>query len=618
MSHGYHSEDELQTKNYDAQLMRRLFAYIRPYRGWFFLAGFLLLLATLASAFVPYLHMILIDEIIGNPERAALLAQGTSDPAYAAIFSRDASKLGNFVLFTFLLVMLETAFRYGQFLIIAIVGQRTMLDMRVQLFAHLQRMSLSFLDRNPVGRLMTRVTNDVENIQQTIVSGLIQVLSELCTVLFVIIIMFTLNVYLSLILVSTIPVMFIISFIFRRYARVSYLEIRRKIAVLNSYMQEMVSGMAIVQAFHFEDRSYKQFKAFNADHRNEWYKQIRNFAIYFPAVDFMGTLCIALIIYFGGRQILGEVPGATIGMLIAFVQWAERMYTPIRGIADKYNLIQAAMASSERIFELLDTPEQLRDVRDPHVPERIKGTVEFKNVTFAYLPNTPVLKNVSFSIAPGEKVAIVGHTGAGKSTLAGLLSRFYDVSEGSVTVDGIDVRNYEKSALRRQIGIVLQDVFLFSGSIDDNIRLGDASMTEEEVRRAATHVNAATFINGLPNQYRYNVGERGCNISTGQRQLIAFARTLAHDPSVLVLDEATSSVDTETEGLIQDAIAKLMEGRTSIVIAHRLSTIQNADRIILLHHGEIREIGTHQQLLAQKGLYHKLYQLQYKDQPVSQ
>ncbi|HQE82596.1 MAG TPA: ABC transporter ATP-binding protein, partial [Candidatus Hydrogenedentes bacterium] len=347
-----------------------------------------------------------------------------------------------------------------------------------------------------------------------------------------------------------------------------------------------------------------------------WFRQVRNYAIYFPVVDFLGMAAIGLIVLYVGDRFLrfGDAVGASVGTLFAYVQWSERFYSPIRTIADRYNLLLEAMASSERIFELLDTKEDIQNTPTAIVPERFEGRVEFKDVWFAYEPGQWILKGLNLSIAPGERIAIVGHTGAGKTTVINLLSRFYDVQRGSICIDGVDVRQYEKTALRRHIGAVLQDVFLFSGSIEQNIRLGNVALSMERVRECAAYVNAARFIEKMPGKYAYDVGERGNNLSTGQRQLLAFARALAHEPQILVLDEATSSVDTETESLIQDAIRKLMFGRTSIVIAHRLSTVQNADRIVVMHHGEIREIGTHRQLLDKRGLYYRLYQLQYKDQ----
>jgi ATP-binding cassette subfamily B protein len=621
MSGEYHIEDEVQEKAIELHIVRRLLRYVRPHRRAMVVATVLLLAATAVSTVIPMLDMYVIDHYINDPARTGAHADGhvtipaNPDPAIAA---KDRAGLGRLIGFMALLMAAEMAIRYLQTLIVTFVGQKTMLDMRMQIFAHLQRLSLRFHDRNPVGRLMTRVTNDVENIQDTIVGGLVQIIGDVATIFFVLAVMLWMNWKLALITLSTVPPVFVASYIFQRYARVSYLEIRRKIASVNAHMQETITGMAVVQIFGHEDRSFEKYRESNADHRDEWFRTIHYFAVYWPVVDGLGALAIALIVLFGGRQILTQADMAmgvaSIGMLNAYVQWADRMFGPIRALADRYNMIQAAMASSERVFTILDTPEDIVNKPGAISADGIQGRVEFKNVWFAYEPDVWVLKDVSFTIEPGERVAIVGHTGAGKSTLSSLLSRFYDVQRGSITVDGVDVRDYDKDSLRRNIGMVLQDVFLFSGSVDHNIRLGNEELSGEWVRECADYVNAARFIERLPEQYQYDVGERGGNISTGQRQLLAFARTLAHRPKILVLDEATSSVDTETEALIQDAIAKLMQGRTAIVVAHRLSTVQHADRIVVMHHGQIREIGTHQELLARRGIYHTLYQLQYKDQ----
>lgn len=626
MSEGYHAEDEVQQRSYDSALMRRLLAYLRPHRGVMILATVFLLCAALLSSVTPWLNWKAISWYINNPARVAIDQQisdagGNPTPeleqALAEQKAQDGSDLQTLILMVTVLLLAEALSRYFQMLIVAIVGEKAMLRMRMDVFEHLQRMSLRFLDRNPVGRLMTRVTNDVEKIQETIVSGVVQIINDLVVFMVVLGFMGYNNWKLTLVTLSPLPLVFVTGVIFRKYAQHSYLEIRRKIARLNAYMQENLSGMRVVQVFCREDSNYAEYQRRNADHRDEWLRQIRNYAFYFPVVDFLGTLSIALIILFGGRQLLDlqhllDSP-ADIGMFFAYVQWSERLYGPIRALADRYNLILEAMASSERIFELMDTPEEIVEKPDAVKPQALQGAVEFKDVWFAYEPGQWVLKGINLSIRPGERVAIVGHTGAGKSTFINLLSRFYDVQRGSITIDGVEVRDYEKDALRRNIGVVLQDVFLFNGSVDHNIRLGDRDMDDERVRSCAEYVNAAAFIDRLPERYAYNVGERGCNLSTGQRQLIAFARTLAHDPRILVLDEATSSIDPETEGLIQDAIGKLMEGRTSIVIAHRLSTIQHAERIVVMHHGEIREMGTHQELLGQRGIYYRLYQLQYRN-----
>jgi ATP-binding cassette subfamily B protein len=522
------------------------------------------------------------------------------------------------------LVLVEALVRYAQMLIVAFIGQRTMLEMRVGLFEHLQAMSLRFVDQNPLGRLLTRVTNDVEKIQETVVSGVVQVTSDLMTLVVVLVFMLAVNWRLTLVAMIPVPFVVLTSAVFRKYAQRSFLEIRKKIARVNAYMQENVTGMRIVQLFRCEDRNYREYRARNAEHRDEWLRQIRNFAFYFPSVEFLGTLSTALIVLYTGVYImqLGQMQTgvASVGTMFAFVFLADRFYGPIRALADRYNLLLEAMASSERVFQLLDTPPEILDRPGAVACRELEGRIDLKEVWFSYVETqaeTPwVLRGINLAVKPGERVAIVGHTGAGKTTIVNLLSRFYDVQRGAILIDGIDVRDYQQVTLRRHIGMVLQEVFLFSGTIAENIRLGDDSMDMDWVRSCAEYVNAARFIERMPGGYEYHVGERGCNLSTGQRQLLAFARALAHRPKILVLDEATASIDTETEALIQDAIAKLMAGRTSIVIAHRLSTVQHADRIVVMHHGEIRESGTHQQLLAQGGLYRTLYELQYKDQAI--
>lgn len=624
MTEGYHFEDEVQQKAYDAHLMRRLLQYLGPYRRLLLMAAMLLLVAAVLSSIVPWLNWKAISWYINNPERTQIEQQLLSaqpdaaaqlQPALARQRLLDEQRLLTLIAFAFALMMTEGVLRYIQMVAVAYVGQKTMMSMRMEIFTHLQKMSLRFLDKNPVGRLMTRVTNDVEKIQETIVHGAVQTVNDLAVLVVVLCFMFYNNWPLALITLSPLPLVFFAAFLFRKYAQASYLEVRRKIATLNSYMQETLSGIRIVQLFSREKATQDLYNVYNADHRNEWFRQVHYYAIYFPVVDFLGAVSLALIIYYGGIQILhseGLQGAANIGMFFAYVQWSERLYGPIRALADRFNLILEAMASSHRVFELLDTPEDIVNKPGALVADGFRGAVAFEDTWFAYEQPQWVLKNINLTIRPGERIAVVGHTGAGKSSLINVLSRFYDIQQGAILVDGVDVRDYQKESLRRQIGVVLQDVFLFNGTIENNIRLGNADLDFERVRACAEYVNAAPFIERLPGGYQYVVGERGGNISTGQRQLLAFARVLAHNPAILVLDEATSSIDPETEALIQDAIGKLMESRTSIVIAHRLSTVQHADRIAVMHHGEIREIGTHQELLAQRGLYHTLYQLQYQ------
>ena len=599
MSIGFHDDDEVTHADFDSVIMRRLMGHVRPYRGWFFLASALLLVAAILNSLTPVYMMYAIDTAIA-PE------------------VEEASNLPFYVAMMVGLMIIEALVRYGQMLIVAVVGQKTMLDMRMEIFRHLQDMSMSFVQRNPVGRLMTRVTNDVEKIQATIVTGMVQVISDAITVVVVLVFMFIINWQLALVAVSLIPFVFLTGTVFRHFANKSYLEIRKRLAALNTFMQENISGMQIVHLFNREKWNRDRYDKLNADHRNEWLRQVHYYATYFPFLDFIGTLSLALVIYFGSRQILGgqgTIAGeASVGMFFAYVHYTERLYAPIRAIADRYNLILEAMASSQRIYRLLDTKPDIVDKPDAQPADAVEGSIEFNDVSFAYKEDTWVLNDIDMHIKPGEHVAVVGHTGAGKSTLAALVSRFYDVQKGSIAIDGVDVRDYQLSAMRRNIGVVLQDVFLFSGSIEANIRLGDDSMSDAWIRECAEHACALEFIERLPGGFDYDVGERGCNLSTGQRQLIAFARTLAHDPKILILDEATANIDTATEALIQKAIGRLIEGRTAIVIAHRLSTIQKADRILVMHHGRIVEEGDHQSLLAERGLYYKLYQLQFRGQ----
>jgi ATP-binding cassette subfamily B protein len=482
----------------------------------------------------------------------------------------------------------------------------------MQVFSHLQQLGLRFYDRNPIGRLITRVTNDIEVLNEMFSSGIVMVFSDVFTIAGILWFMFSMDVKLALISLSVLPLLFYGTFLFRKKAREAYREVRYQIARINTFMQEHITGMTVDQIFNREEKSHAKFSAINAAHREANIKSIFYYALFYPGVELIGAMAVGLIIWWAGRDMLGG--GITLGTVMAFLQFNEMFWRPIRDLSEKYNIMQTAMASSERVFKLLDDTTLVPDPVSPVPLPAIKGGIEFRNVWFAYNNEEWVLKNATFTINPGETVAIVGHTGAGKTTITNLLTRFYEFQKGSIFVDGIDIRSVAKEDLRRQMAIVLQDVFLFSGDISSNINLGNDSIAPDRIRAAARVVGASRFIEEMPGAYGAEVKERGATLSVGQKQLLSFARALAHHPKILILDEATSSVDTETELLIQQAIRKLLVGRTSIVIAHRLSTIQRANKIIVMHKGEIREMGTHQELLALGGIYYKLYQLQYKEQ----
>jgi len=514
-----------------------------------------------------------------------------------------------------------------------------MFDLRSQIFRHLQRMHVGFFDRNPVGRLVTRVTTDVDALNEMFTAGVVSIFEDVFVLAGIVAIMMRMNWKLALITFAVLPFIFIATMIFRRRVRDSYRRIRVAIARINAYLQEHVSGMMVLQLFNREKRAFDQFAQINASHMDAFMDAIMAYAVYYPVIEILSAIAIASVIWFGGRDVIQHV--ATLGVLVAFIQYAQRFFRPIQDLSEKYNILQSAMASSERIFKMLDTPPQVESPATTRMPAG-PGRIEFDHVWFAYR-NIPiggadgqegkaasgdghaaavaeepdwVLRDVSFAIEPGETVAIVGHTGAGKTTIISLLMRFYDVQRGAVRIDGVDVREMDLNALRRRYGVVLQDPFLFSGTVEQNIRLGSAWIEDEAVERAAEEVNIAYFIRSLPGGFKESVRERGSTLSTGQKQLISFARALAHDPKILILDEATSSVDTETEFRVREALTRMVEGRTSIVIAHRLSTVQRADKILVMHKGKLREMGTHQQLLANRGIYWKLYQLQYKDQEI--
>jgi ATP-binding cassette subfamily B protein len=504
-------------------------------------------------------------------------------------------------------------------------GQKVMFDLRSQLYRHLQRMDISFFDKNPVGRLVTRVTTDVDALNEMFTSGVVSIVEDVFVLAAILGVMLMKNWRLALIAFVVLPIIIVATQIFRKAVRDSYRRIRVAIARINSFLQEHVSGIVPLQLFNRERKSYEEFEAVNAQHMEAFKDAIMAYALYYPVVETLSSIAIACVLWYGGHSVLAGI--TTLGVLVAFMQYAQRFFRPIQDLSEKFNILQSAMAAAERVFKLLDTEPQIQSPTVEKVPNG-PGRIEFDDVWFAYrrvpvekdgkaVPGEEwdwILRGVSFTIEPGETVAIVGHTGAGKTTLISLLLRFYDVQKGAVRIDGVNVREMNLQSLRRRCGVVLQDPFLFSGTIADNIRLGSAHVTREAVERAAREVNVADFIQSLPEGFDSLLQERGNTLSTGQKQLVSFARALAHDPRILILDEATSSVDTDTEFRVREALTRLVEGRTSLIIAHRLSTIQRADKIIVMHKGKVREMGTHQQLLAAKGVYWKLYQLQYKDQ----
>ena len=587
------SDDEVLGRAYDARLMRRLLGYMQPYRARIGLAFFSILGLSILQLTPPYLTKVAIDTHI-----AAGDVDGLTPLALLL--------LGVLVL-SYLLESVQTH-------VLQVTGQRIIFDLRAQIHAHLQRLDLAFFDRNPVGRLMTRVTTDVDALNELFASGVVSVFRDVFMLAGIAIVLFVMDWRLALVALSVLPLIAAVTQWFRRHARQSYREVRGWLARINAFLQENVTGMATVQLFRREARQYERFDAVNRACRDAHLASIFFYAVFYPAIEVLGALAVAAIIWFGGAWTLQG--SLELGSLVAFVLYSQRFFRPISDLSEKFNILQAAMASSERIFALLDTPVA---VADPAAAVGVRGGghIRFENVWFAYRGDQHVLEDVSFDVAPGQRVGVVGATGAGKSTVLNLLMRFYDVSRGRITIDGVDVRDLPLHDLRSRFGLVLQDVYLFSGTVADNIRLGNAAITDDDVRRAARGVHADRFIASLPDGLETAVAERGATFSVGQRQLLSFARALASRPPVLLLDEATSSVDTDTERLIQDALQVLMSGRTTIAIAHRLSTVQDMDTILVFHKGRLREQGSHRQLLAERGLYHKLYQLQYRDQEVA-
>jgi ATP-binding cassette subfamily B multidrug efflux pump len=610
-------EEELLGKAYDARLTRRLMHYLRPYKWSVYLALSMALAITPLEAMGPYLFKVGVDRYFTPVTEGRL--------PYAV----GIRGLGWITVIYLLSLVISFALQYVQVRVMQRVGQATMYDLRKEIFDHLQRLPMSFFDRTPVGRLVTRVTTDVDALNDLFAAGVVAMLNDLILVIVFVVILLRINWKLALVTLSVLPLILLVTALFRNKVRDANRRIRTAIARINAFLQEHLSGMSVVQLFNHEKKSQTQFEKLNRAHMNAYKDAIQAFALFYPAVELLSVAAIALLFWYGGLRVLAGA--MTVGVIIAFMQYAQRFFRPIQDLSDKFNILQTAMASSERIFKLLDEPLQPVKSLDaqadsPSTPARTisagwqpRGEIEFRNVWFAYRGTNPaeedwVLRDVSFRLTPGQSAAIVGHTGAGKTTVIQLLLRFYEIQRGAILLDGVDIRLLDIHELRRHFGIVLQDPFLFTGTLETNVRLGTKGIDRPRVERALTEVGLGDFLRALPDGVATPVTERGATFSVGQRQLVSFARALAHNPRFLILDEATSSVDTKTELLIREALDRLLAGRTALVIAHRLSTIQHADQILVFHKGRLREQGSHQELLAQRGIYYRLYQLQYKEQ----
>jgi len=645
-------EEEVLGKAYDGRLMRRLLTYLRPYKWHVVVAVAAIILKSGLDVLGPFLTMIAIDKYLAKSPDAHSSSHSWIGDRLSSTPLTGIAEIGGLYVG---ILGLTFALEFVQTYLMQWTGQKVMFDLRKQIFRHLQHMHVAFFDKNPVGRLVTRVTTDVDALNEMFTSGVVSIFEDVFVLAGIIGIMMHTNWKLALITFAALPIIVYATRVFRDAVRDSYRRIRTAIARINSYLQEAVSGMLVLQLFNREKRAFHKFSDINASHMEAYKDAIMAYAVYYPVVEILSSVAIASIIWFGGGDVIRGV--TTIGVLVAFMQYAQRFFRPIQDLSEKYNILQSAMAAGERVFKLLDTKIE---ITSPAVAKKPKGPgrIEFDHVWFAYgnksaaekaadsssrpgpfdsaqgwLAGAPVptqalastlasepdwvLRDVSFAIEPGETIAVVGHTGAGKTTLISLLMRFYDVQRGAVRIDGVDIKEMNLDDLRGRFGVVLQDPFLFSGTVEGNIRLGTARIQDADVEQAAEDVNLADFIRTLPGGFKEEVRERGSTLSTGQKQLISFARALAHNPKILILDEATSSVDTETEFRVRDALNRMVEGRTALIIAHRLSTIQRADKIIVMHKGQVREMGSHQQLLAQRGIYYKLYQLQYKDQEIS-
>jgi len=659
-----HEEEQLE-KSYDSRLMSRLLVYVKPYWHWMVLSIILLLLITVADLARPYLIKVAIDDHMNAFDTTYVVASSASETAGEQVYPfqgkellresdypaapadstryklqeqndqyvmieqatgaktvlteadlapfRDIETNALLTIGGIYLALILTSFvlNYIQTIILQWTGQRIIFNIRQQLFSHLQRLSISFFDKNPVGRLVTRVMNDTEALNEMYSNMLVTLFKDVFILIGIVIIMFRENVELALVSMICIPFVIIAQQVYRRFARAAFRDTRVKLARINATLAENISGMRIIQMFRREKQMHGEFDEINQDYFRASWRELMAFAIFRPTMELLSSLALVILLWYGGVSVIDA--SLSVGVLYMFVSYIQQFFQPINDLSEKYNILQSAMASSERLFQLLDTTDEIQEAPVPQAFPSPQGRIEFKNVWFAYVDEEWVLRDVSFTIEPGQTAAFVGATGAGKSSILSLIARFYDIQKGQILIDGIDIKLVRKDDLRRAIGTVLQDVFLFTGTIRDNIRLAEPSITDEQIEQAIEHVNAAGFIKRLPGQLEEPVLERGTTLSAGQRQLIAFARALAFDPPVLVLDEATSNIDTETEALIQDALVKLTRNRTTLVVAHRLSTIQHADKIIVMHKGRVREMGTHQELLAEGGMYYNLYQLQYKE-----
>jgi ATP-binding cassette subfamily B multidrug efflux pump len=624
-------DDDVVGKAYDSRLMRRLLTYLYPYKWAAFFSIAAIIIKAACDVLGPYLTAIAVDRY--------MTAQPTSRSAFLArwLSTNPARGITQIALIYLCSLVVSYVLEFIQTYLMQWTGQKIMFDMRRQIFAHLQQMHVAFYDRNPVGRLVTRLTSDVDALNELFTSGVFAIFEDIFVLAGIVFVMLRMKWWLALIAFSVLPLIFIATRLFRKYVRDSYRRIRSAIARINSYTQEHVTGMSLVQLFNRQERAFRDFDAVNRTHMEAFKDSIMAYALYYPAVELFSSAAIAMIIWIGGRGVIHNA--VSIGILVAFIQYAQRFFRPIQDLSEKYNILQAAMAASERVFKLIDTKPEIVSPAHPKEGNN-SGRIEFRDVWFTYQRMDEetaarvtrstraeleemheiewILRGVSFTVEPDQTAAIVGHTGAGKTTIISLMMRFYDIQHGQILIDGVDVREHDLKTLRQHFGVVLQDPFLFSGTIGDNIRLGTSSITEEEMRFAAEQVNVHDFITSLPGGYTEALRERGNSLSTGQKQLINFARALAHNPRILILDEATSSVDTDTEMRVRMALERMIEGRTSVVIAHRLSTVQRADTILVMHKGQLREMGSHQELLGRRGIYWKLYQLQYRDQELGE